>query len=369
MTTLTGRYSTAEKRWSGVGPYYAMFPSSFAEQIILKYTSVGDRVLDPFAGRGTSIYSAAINQRIGIGIEINPVGWVYSKAKLNPAGKSSVQNRLEEIGRNAFRYRRATAEMPPFFRHCYTEDVLSFLLTCRSWLNWRQSKTDWTLMSLLLVHLHGKRTDSFSNQMRQAKSMSPPYAIRWWKENNQQPPQIDPVKFMQKKLDWRYKRGCPVTSNSEVYLGNSIVRLGHIAKKLSAASENVKLLFTSPPYCGVTDYHYDQWLRLWMLGGEPSPSAPQDSLRGKFIDREKYKKLLLDVFRNASRTLADDAIVYVRTDRRKLTLEITKEVLQEVFPHLRMRSYTRLSPEKTQTDLFANLPAERGETDVVLYPR
>lgn len=33
-------------------------------------------------------------------------------------------------------------------------------------------------MALLSVHLHGKRADSLSNQMRQTKSMSPEYAIR-----------------------------------------------------------------------------------------------------------------------------------------------------------------------------------------------
>jgi hypothetical protein len=33
-------------------------------------------------------------------------------------------------------------------------------------------------MAVLLVHLHGKRADSFLHQMRQTKSMSPEYAIR-----------------------------------------------------------------------------------------------------------------------------------------------------------------------------------------------
>ena len=31
------------------------------------------------------------------------------------------------------------------------------------------------------------------------------------------------------------------------------------------------LFFTSPPYYGVTNYFYDQWLRFWLLGGPLKP--------------------------------------------------------------------------------------------------
>src|SRR4030042_4486682 len=85
MSKNSGKYGTAEKRWAGIGPYYAMFPVSFADAVIQQYTDKGDVVLDPFAGRATAVYSAAVQHRIGIGIELNPVGWVYGKTKLFPA--------------------------------------------------------------------------------------------------------------------------------------------------------------------------------------------------------------------------------------------------------------------------------------------
>ena len=58
--TDASKNTLAEKRWSGVGPYYAMMPTSFALQQIKKYTGCGDTVLDPFCGRGTVPYAAAI---------------------------------------------------------------------------------------------------------------------------------------------------------------------------------------------------------------------------------------------------------------------------------------------------------------------
>ena len=81
--TGEGAYATAENRWAGVGPYYAMFPVEFADRVVRRYTAPGDIVLDPFAGRGTAIFSAATQQRTGIGIEVNAVGWVYSRAQLD----------------------------------------------------------------------------------------------------------------------------------------------------------------------------------------------------------------------------------------------------------------------------------------------
>ena len=367
MNSNTMRYGTPEKRWAGVGPYYAMFPTNFAEKVVLDNTDRNDVVVDPFAGRGTSVFAAAANCRVGIGFEINPVGWLYAKAKLHTAGKSDVELRLEEIAKKSFYYRQAAKQMPLFFKRCYTLPVREFLLTARNLLNWRRRKVDWTLMALLLVHLHGKRTDSFSNQLRQTKSMSPPYAIRWWKEHGHEPPELDPLEFMKKKLAWRYAKGIPEATSSTVYLGDSIEHLPRVAKHLdSFGNGKAMLLLTSPPYCGVTNYHYDQWLRLWLLGGPMNPKTLADSRRGKFVDRIKFRKLLKTVFSKTANMMHEDASVYVRTDSRKLTREITCGALHDAFPHMTLRQYERPAPEKTQTDLFGGNIEKSGEIDIIL---
>ena len=370
MKDKGSRFSTAEGRWAGVGPYYAMFPSTFAESVILDHTDVGDIVLDPFAGRGTGIYSAAVNARHGVGIEINPVGWVYTRAKLRPATKKDVLARLKYISEKSYYYRHAAERMPTFFKYCYSLEVLAFLLTARASLNWRQSRVDWTLMALLLVNLHGKRTDSLSNQMRQTKSMSPPYAIKWWEEHKEKPPELDPVEFMSKKLDWRYAKGIPTVATSEIYLGDSVYRLSQLRRRLEAfGAGQARLLFTSPPYYGITSYYYDQWLRLWLLGGPEGPVAQADSRRGKFTARGKYRELLKSVFSKARTLLSEDAVVYVRTDSRHITRSITREVLREAFPDKTLTEYKSPSPEKTQTDLFSSNAPKKGETDIVLRPK
>jgi hypothetical protein len=368
MAESSRKYETAESRWAGVGPYYAMFPVEFADHVVMKYTSSGETVLDPFAGRGTAIFSAATKMRHGMGVELNPVGWVYSQAKLNPASKDDVIDRTREIGKLAAR-RTSRPSLPVFFSWCFAPSVQQFLLTAREHLCWRQNKVDATLMALLLVNLHGKRDASLSNQMRQTKSMSPDYAVNWWKERNLLPPIVDPVEFMEKKIEWRYAKGVPGRSDSFVYLGDSIKRLRDVrerAKKIDIPSAT--LLLTSPPYCGITNYYYDQWLRLWLLGGPPNALVVPGRYRGKFADQKKYKRLLLDVFSRTTPVLDKNAVVYVRTDHRAVTLKITIDVLTEVFPTKRMFCYSRQIQKPTQTHLFKNKVEKSAEVDIILLP-
>ena len=368
MGDSSGKYETAVSRWAGVGPYYAMFPVEFADHVVQKYTSTGATILDPFAGRGTSIFSAATKDRIGMGVELNPVGWVYSQAKLHAAPKDDVIERLNEIGRLAAR-RMAKPRLPVFFSWCFSRPVQRFLMTARKHLNWRQCRVDCTLTALLLVNMHGKREASLSNQMRQTKSMSPDYAVSWWKERNLRPPEVDPVEFMEKRIKWRYAKGAPETKNSFVYLGDSTVRLPYVQKRAEELSlAPATLLLTSPPYCGITNYHYDQWLRLWLLGGPPNALVVSGQHKGKFYDKQKYKKLLFDVFTGAKPLLDNEAVVYVRTDHRELTLRITTEVLREVFPKKRMFRRHQPIDKPTQTHLFRNKIEKSAEVDVVLLP-
>lgn len=364
-----GMYETAARRWAGVGPYYAMFPVQFANRVVRRFTSPGDVVLDPFAGRGTAVFSAAAQGRRGIGVEINPVGWLYGRCKLRPSSKRAVLDRFQQLVEASKRYRVATHALPPFFHHCFDGTVLPFLLAARHELRWRDVDVDATAMALILVYLHGKRDASFSNQMRQTKSMSPDYAVRWWRKRQLKPLKIDPLTFVIKRLDWRYAKGVPDLADSRMYLGDSTRRLNELRRSWPFPRRRARLLFTSPPYYGLTNYHYDQWLRLWMLGGPPHARRVGGRHRGKFESRAEYRKLLYQVFRQAARLLRRDAVVYVRTGRQQVTYQTTLEVLRKVFPSRNIRRLARPFLSPTQTRLFGDTSPKVGEVDLIVFAR
>ena len=354
MPARARSYCTAADRWAGVGPYYAMFPTWFSDHVVDQHTSEGDVVLDPFAGRGTAIFSAARLGRRGVGIEINPVGWVYGQAKLAPSDADAVAARFEEVGLLAGRFRQAAKELPPFFRSCYSLDVRAFLLAARGSLNWRANKADRTAMALLLVYLHGKQGSALSNQMRQTKAMAPDYAIRWWRDRGLSAPQLDPVSFLLKRLLWRYAKGQPEFLDSRVVLGNSLAVLPRLSERVGRGGAS--LLLTSPPYRFLANYHYDQWIRLWALGGPPN------AIRSG----EGYRSLLAGVFAKAAPLMARRATVYVRTSRRSDTLEATVDALRGAFPVARVRRRARPFPPTTQTHLFGDRATKVGEVDLVV---
>ena len=366
------RYDTAENRWAGIGPYYAMFPSSFADEVIRKYTQPGDTVIDPFAGRGTAIFSAAIQCRPAIGIEINPLGYVYSKTKLKPGSYKAVTQKLEELSDIAHIYRETACNLPRFFHLCFARGVREFLLAARTTLDWRRNKVDRTLMALILISLHGKRQQSLSNQMRQTTAMAPDYCIRWWTERNLSPPEIDPVVFILKRIKWRYVYGRPQTKDATVFLQDSTKKLPYLAREVQERKRpKAKLLITSPPYHNVTNYSYDQWLRLWLLGCSEHPSKNGNCYGGKFSNRDQYRELLNQVFTRVKPVLANDAIIYIRTYKRKTTFHNTLSVLKEIFPEKRITK--RPCPLNSE---HQKRPHNRGgvskqshsEIDIILEP-
>jgi hypothetical protein len=305
-----------------------------------------------------------------VGVEINPVGWLYGSVKLRPATKGRVLERLGELGTLAAAGGmpgKAVSALPPFFVAAYAPDVLRFLVTARTALDWRASRVDATLMAFILVYLHGKREAALSNQMRDGKAMAPDYAIRWWKERKMRPPAVDPVAFLTTRIEWRYKWGAPALDAS-VRLGDSVRVMRDLARRVDRGDQRpFDLLFTSPPYMGVTNYHYDQWLRLWMLGGEPS-SAQMGGGRwqGKFESREQYVELLSGVFGGAAEALSRRATVYVRTDARAFTLAATVDSLRAAFPKKTLKTIHRPLTRRSQTALFGDTGEKPGEVDVIL---
>ncbi|WP_419926214.1 DNA methyltransferase [Candidatus Poriferisocius sp.] len=356
-------FATPEARWARLGPYYAMFPFSFAQDAIDRFTRPGDLVLDPFCGRGTAPYAAMVAGRDALACEINPVAWVYAATKTAPApDPETVKYRIGEIAESTLPEDREPRSEFQSLAFCQT--VLGFLHAARRELRWRYDTIDRTVAALILHYLHSKIPQGLSNQMRHCRSMSPLYCVRWWNENGYEtPPEVDPVSFLNTRVDWRYQKGIPLRSHNS----GVTVALGDSATNLGQATQLARLVVTSPPYSGVTDYKADSWLRLWAIG--EGPPLPKWDSKQKHVDLAAYRKMLCRVLSATGQRAHPDAAWLVRCDARERTFDVVLPILAEIASGRDVDVTPAPFRRPTQTSLYGDRASKPGEMDLLVLPR
>lgn len=75
----------------GLHPYPAKFIPQIPNALIQELSSVGETVLDPFAGSGTTLVEALILKRHVIGIDANPIACLIARAKTGRLNESDVE--------------------------------------------------------------------------------------------------------------------------------------------------------------------------------------------------------------------------------------------------------------------------------------
>ena len=74
---------------------YHRYPAKFIPQLVSRLinelTSYGDLIVDPFMGSGTTLVEAKLLGRPSVGVDINPVAHLISKAKVTPIEPSSLE--------------------------------------------------------------------------------------------------------------------------------------------------------------------------------------------------------------------------------------------------------------------------------------
>lgn len=356
-------FATPEARWARLGPYYAMFPFSFAQDAIDRFTLPGELVLDPFCGRGTAPYAAMVAGRDALACEINPVAWVYAATKTAPApDPETVKDRIGEIAESVSPEDREPRSEFQALAFCRT--VLGFLLAARRELRWRHDTTDRTVAALILHYLHSKIPQGLSNQMRHCRSMSPRYCVRWWNENGyEKPPEVDPVSFLNTRVDWRYAKGIPEKSHNR----GVTVALGDSSTNLEPAAQLARLVVTSPPYSGVTDYKADSWLRLWAIG--EGPPLPKWDTKQKYVDLAAYRMMVQRVLSASAQRAHPDAAWLVRCDARERTFDVVLPIVAEIAGGRDVDVSPAPFRRPTQTSLYGDRAAKPGEMDLLVLPR
>jgi hypothetical protein len=333
-------------RFHSICPYFAMFPESFVRRNVLAWSKRDDVVLDPFSGRGTTVFESLLNGRKGVGCDSNPVAVCLSKAKADPPALKDVMERLSALEKGSHRFTsKAPEASDEFFTLCFHQETLRQLLFLMKKLSWRGDQADCFIAALALGCLHGEshRTElCFSNRMPRTISTKPGYSVRWWKQKGCVPPERNVFAILRTAAEYRYES--PVPSLKGKVVEGDVRRASTL---LRSYREKVRLVITSPPYLDITDYHEDQWLRLWFLGGAAKPITGQGKDdRHRRIDA--YWQFLREAWKGVVPLLQDSAQIVVRIGGTRLSGEALSAGLLE---SLNSTGYTFKLMESRQTDI------------------
>lgn len=262
--SIKDSWKYAEKGW-GISLHRicsrtGSFPPSLAYYFIMKYSKPGDKVLDPFSGKGTAPLEACLNNRIGIGNDLAPEAYVLTRAKTRPVRYREVLDWIEsakpKVIQRASNY--SIDDVEEKVKVFYSKYTLRQILAVRDLINELEDEDlSNFLKALMLGILHGPSNIHLSIKSSHSFSMSPGYVKRYVKEYGFRKPRRDVLKCLKLKAERVFRDGIPALRGS-AYMND--------ARSLPLEEEEVDLVITSPPYFNMQTYAWDNWLRLWFLG-------------------------------------------------------------------------------------------------------
>lgn len=244
--------------------YMASFPPKVPHYFIDRFTNKGDIVLDPFSGRGTTPAEACLMGRVGIGIDLNPIAYVLTKAKVNPPNRKKLLARIEYLESN-FKS-QDTSQIPEKIKMLYSDVTIQQLLFLKKELDYKKKNVDNFIMALILGGMHGDsgKPSYMSIPMPNTFSMSPNYVRNFIDKHNLKPPKHNVFEVVKHRLKRAYNENMPKVKG-KAYLDD----FRNIPKIFNKNRYKADLIFTSPPYLKVIKYGKMNWIRLWMFDDDP----------------------------------------------------------------------------------------------------
>jgi tRNA G10 N-methylase Trm11 len=106
------------------------FPPALANYFIENFSKKGDRVLDPFSGKGTTALEACLSGRYGIGCDVAPEAYALTCAKTNTIDHDEAVKYLQNLELEDIT-KKELDEVQDEVKIFYTENVLKQLLSFR----------------------------------------------------------------------------------------------------------------------------------------------------------------------------------------------------------------------------------------------
>lgn len=238
--------------------------------MIALMSDAGDRVMDPFSGRGTTVLEARLMGRFPLASDLNPLAIALSRAKNTTVTKRQALAEIETL--------RVTYDRLLYLpeAHVQSDDILliyspeTLAQLCYLRRKLLRSNTDVRvfLLGALLGVMHGaERADGSSAyasiSMPNTFSMSPNYVRRFVETKRLTRERRDVFTILSAKVERLFRLPSPTGGTGIVVPCDAkmISKDPALAKYIG----QVKLIVTSPPYLDVVNYAKQNWIRNWLL--------------------------------------------------------------------------------------------------------
>ncbi|NQT80442.1 MAG: hypothetical protein HQ555_08655 [Candidatus Aminicenantes bacterium] len=243
--------------------FAARFIPHFPKIFIKNLTKEKDIVVDPMMGSGTTLIEAAISNRRGIGIDIDPIGYLISKVATTTIEQNKLRNTVRNLIKrisNSFSHGWKEVKLPsekeyPNHSLWFRPETLKQLIFIRENINGLKNQD---IKNLALLAL--------STIVRDVSNADPRDIFPERDKNMLVRPQQNVLEKFSKAISQiqekviAFSKLINYEKRVDVYLGDS--------RKIDLSKNSVDLVFTSPPYSYAIDYARVNQLSIllfWMI--------------------------------------------------------------------------------------------------------
>ncbi len=304
--------------------YRACYKPQLPRLFIEKLTEPGDRVYDPFGGRGTTAVEAALLGRKVASNDVNPLSRLFAAPRLELPEPKAVTARLAGIAKSG------TASDGLELDMFYHPDTEAELRTLRSWLLEREASGLDDALDRWIRMVATNRLTGHSPGFFSVYTLPPNQAVTAEKQRTinakreQVPPYRDTHTLILKKTRQLMS---DLTEGQRANLAGAdgLWLTGDARSTPGLANDSIALTVTSPPFLDVVQYAADNWLRCWFNGLDAEAIA-----RGITMSRTlpAWAEVMGEVFRELYRvTRPGGHVAFEVGEIRKGTVRLEETVL------------------------------------------
>jgi DNA modification methylase len=274
--------------------YPSKLTPSIPYHLVDIFTNEGDSILDPMSGVGTIPFEASLNGRQGIGVDLSPLAYTVTRAKLKSYDPMEVRFALRDlkqfIQKNRAQYdiEGVEEEIQEFFHN----KTLREILAARDFFEDKEEDRYYLLKACTSHILHGNRPYALSRRSHNVIPIPP-------KGDFEYKPLLD---SLSDKVERTLKYNPPSEFvEGEAYRGDAFDIVDLVG--------SVDAIITSPPFLKTTEFLRQNRVRLWFNGWEYDK---QDQMKQDFLENKQMESYI-DLLSPFNRCLGPGSLCVLHT--------------------------------------------------------